>query len=307
MWCYLLWPRISKMKGLSEHRVFKIIPLLSMYVWGRKCGVYRGTLNFSLCICLCVPRQNFPSEIGLAAVAQLSKVSKQSALLPDYTNWTFRWKCQEAEQGLGGSSQTGSLVGWSLSGWFWGGLSRPWEVLLQLIVAAHNCGVYFEHKTWAAVISSSSYGLILSSRLLGTCAVWDWGSQDTLRLDHGYQYRWAVLSWIETSELLCASFCLKRESQDSLGGNSTTWNQHFVQILGWYTGELLVGGHTSRKVSEQFCLVLGFTVFVLFSYHSCWFGVMREVEGWNAVTSPDCWAQSHSFSYLEVRLAAAGH
>lgn len=41
-----------------------------------------------------------------------------------------------------------------------------------------------------------------------------------------------MLTSIKTSELLCALSCLKQESQDSLGGNSTTQNQHFVQILG---------------------------------------------------------------------------
>lgn len=55
MWCCLLWPRIAKMKGLSEQRVFKTIPPFCMCVWGRKCGVYRGMLGFSSSVCLCVP------------------------------------------------------------------------------------------------------------------------------------------------------------------------------------------------------------------------------------------------------------
>lgn len=54
MWCCLLWPRIAKMKGLAEQRVFKTIPPFWKCEWGRKCGVYRGTLSFSSSVCLCV-------------------------------------------------------------------------------------------------------------------------------------------------------------------------------------------------------------------------------------------------------------
>lgn len=72
------------MKGLSEHRVFKTTPLFCMYVRGRKCGVYRGTL-VCLPLHVCVSRQNFPSEMDLVALVQLLKVAKQGALL-DHTD-----------------------------------------------------------------------------------------------------------------------------------------------------------------------------------------------------------------------------
>ena len=47
-------PRLTKMKDLSEHGPFKIIQVIYMYTWKRKCGVYKGTCWVSACIFVCV-------------------------------------------------------------------------------------------------------------------------------------------------------------------------------------------------------------------------------------------------------------
>lgn len=56
--------------------------------------------------------------------------------------------------------------------------------------------------------------------------------------------------------------------------NSTTQNQHFMQVPGWHAGELLAGGQTSWKASVLFSALCWDwqCLSILFSHHTCWFG-----------------------------------
>lgn len=56
MWCCLLWPRLTKMKDLSEHGLFKAIQVFYMCMWKRKCGVCKGTSWASACVFVCPDR-----------------------------------------------------------------------------------------------------------------------------------------------------------------------------------------------------------------------------------------------------------
>lgn len=80
------------MKGLSEHRVFTNHPTFLHVCVRKEMWCLRGHAELQLVyspLCVCVPRQNFPSEMGLVALVQPLKVGKQRALLPNYTNRTF--------------------------------------------------------------------------------------------------------------------------------------------------------------------------------------------------------------------------
>lgn len=63
--------------------------------------------------------------------------------------------------------------------------------------------------------------------------------------------------------------------------NSAAQNQHFVQILGLYTGELLAGGQMSQKASVQVqpCAGVDSVCLSYFPTIAVGLGVMREVEG----------------------------
>lgn len=141
-------------------------------------------------------------------------------------------------------------------------------------------------------------GPFLSARLLGACTFWDWGRQDCLRLGpwmpvpmSSAQLDWnlrAALCFILPKigiTLLFFFFFLPVVHSTVLWDlwmNSTTWNQHFVQIPGWYADKLLAGGQTSQEASVQFtALCWGWQFFVdlfflllstYFPQHTCWFG-----------------------------------
>lgn len=97
MWCCLLWPRITKMKGLSEHRLFKTIQVFFTCTCEEGNVVFTGALWALACVFVSVfvcPDRVSQMKLILVVLAQLLKVGKQRAHLTKYTNWAFWWKCQ---------------------------------------------------------------------------------------------------------------------------------------------------------------------------------------------------------------------